>query len=76
MCQECGCENHQESLVTIPVSGMDESSKNIIEKALEHLEGVYHPHADPTEGTVSFYLSEVGDLGGVKQALLENGFHV
>ncbi|MEG1537508.1 MAG: heavy metal-associated domain-containing protein [Clostridiales bacterium] len=76
MCDSCGCSNHQDFHIILPVNGMacDHCSAQI-NQVLNALPGVT-AHADYVKGEVSLVLSENADLPHIKQTLENLGFEV
>ncbi|MCL1874404.1 MAG: cation transporter [Clostridiales bacterium] len=77
MCQECGCGHGEGVMITIPVGGMScEHCVRAVEGALAEVAGVSRIRVDLTTGTVTFTLTEEGDIQAVKQAIQEEGYEV
>ena len=79
MCDTCGCtasDGHGETMV-LPVKGMECSAcAKKLEEVVGKLPGLHHVKADADQGTLSFAVSENGDLAAVRNAVLGAGFEV
>jgi len=77
MCKDCGCHEHDEAIITLPVSGMScGHCKKAVEDALTELGGVFHITVNLELGLVSFCLNDETTLDQVKNAIEEEGFTV